>query len=194
MIFFFFSFVLALTVQNGVRALMLDTYDFEGGIWLCHSPGENCYDITAFVSVFFFFFKMLGLYNTMALIGCGQSNFVNIFSRENPLCPCLVAFFYGKAMEITWWSSFVEIQNPTKRVGKTILIPPLVFFNENQTRAKRCVGFLHILVSSWFHPNERPLLSLSPHPDPPYIFLKQLIVNNFGAGNSWVQPVLDSDY
>uniref|UniRef100_A0A7N0VDF2 Uncharacterized protein n=2 Tax=Kalanchoe fedtschenkoi TaxID=63787 RepID=A0A7N0VDF2_KALFE len=35
-------------LHNGVRALMLDTYDFEGDIWLCHSPGGKCHDVTAF--------------------------------------------------------------------------------------------------------------------------------------------------
>ncbi|GFP79793.1 pi-plc x domain-containing protein at5g67130 [Phtheirospermum japonicum] len=33
---------------NGVRALMLDTYDFKGDIWLCHSFGRKCHDYTAF--------------------------------------------------------------------------------------------------------------------------------------------------
>ncbi|CAM8991212.1 unnamed protein product [Rhodiola kirilowii] len=35
-------------LNNGVRGLMLDTYDFEGDIWLCHSPGGKCHDFTAF--------------------------------------------------------------------------------------------------------------------------------------------------
>lgn len=35
-------------LNNGVRVLMLDTYDFEGDVWLCHSTGGKCYDITAF--------------------------------------------------------------------------------------------------------------------------------------------------
>ncbi|RWR77191.1 PI-PLC X domain-containing protein [Cinnamomum micranthum f. kanehirae] len=35
-------------LNNGARALMLDTYDFEGDIWLCHSSGGKCYDVTAF--------------------------------------------------------------------------------------------------------------------------------------------------
>ncbi|KAJ3673087.1 hypothetical protein LUZ60_006461 [Juncus effusus] len=35
-------------LNNGVRALMLDTYDFRGEVWLCHSFGGNCYDATAF--------------------------------------------------------------------------------------------------------------------------------------------------
>ncbi|KAJ1435350.1 PLC-like phosphodiesterase, TIM beta/alpha-barrel domain superfamily [Sesbania bispinosa] len=35
-------------LNNGVRALMLDTYDFDGDVWLCHSFGGQCHDITAF--------------------------------------------------------------------------------------------------------------------------------------------------
>ncbi|CAN0896207.1 PI-PLC X domain-containing protein At5g67130 [Linum grandiflorum] len=33
---------------HGVRALMLDPYDFKGGIWLCHSFKGKCHDFTAF--------------------------------------------------------------------------------------------------------------------------------------------------
>ncbi|KDP24290.1 hypothetical protein JCGZ_25586 [Jatropha curcas] len=35
-------------LNNGVRALMLDTYDFRGDVWLCHSFKGHCYDYTAF--------------------------------------------------------------------------------------------------------------------------------------------------
>ncbi|CAI9263302.1 unnamed protein product [Lactuca saligna] len=35
-------------LNNGVRALMLDTYDFEDTVWLCHSFGGKCYDATKF--------------------------------------------------------------------------------------------------------------------------------------------------
>ncbi|KAK4367623.1 hypothetical protein RND71_011415 [Anisodus tanguticus] len=35
-------------LNNGIRGLMLDTYDFDGDIWLCHSFGGNCHDFTAF--------------------------------------------------------------------------------------------------------------------------------------------------
>ncbi|KAL5184285.1 PI-PLC X domain-containing protein [Glycine soja] len=34
--------------SNGVRGLMLDMYDFKNDIWLCHSFGGNCYDVTSF--------------------------------------------------------------------------------------------------------------------------------------------------
>ncbi|CAJ1834149.1 unnamed protein product [Sphenostylis stenocarpa] len=35
-------------LNNGVRGLMLDTYDFEGDVWLCHSFEGQCHDVTAF--------------------------------------------------------------------------------------------------------------------------------------------------
>ncbi|KAK9277533.1 hypothetical protein L1049_007077 [Liquidambar formosana] len=35
-------------LNNGVRALMLDTYDFDGDVWLCHSFKGKCHDFTAF--------------------------------------------------------------------------------------------------------------------------------------------------
>ncbi|XP_042970489.1 PI-PLC X domain-containing protein At5g67130-like isoform X1 [Carya illinoinensis] len=35
-------------LNNGVRGLMLDTYDFQGNVWLCHSSGGQCHDYTAF--------------------------------------------------------------------------------------------------------------------------------------------------
>ncbi|VFQ75296.1 unnamed protein product [Cuscuta campestris] len=33
---------------NGVRGFMLDMYDFEDDIWLCHSFNRQCFNITAF--------------------------------------------------------------------------------------------------------------------------------------------------
>lgn len=35
-------------LRNGVRGLMLDMYDFENDIWLCHSLKGQCFNITAF--------------------------------------------------------------------------------------------------------------------------------------------------
>ncbi|RLM85544.1 PI-PLC X domain-containing protein [Panicum miliaceum] len=36
--------------QNGVRALMLDVYDFRGDVRLCHSKGGKWFDFTTFMS------------------------------------------------------------------------------------------------------------------------------------------------
>ncbi|XP_010526724.1 PREDICTED: PI-PLC X domain-containing protein At5g67130 isoform X3 [Tarenaya hassleriana] len=35
-------------LQNGVGGLMLDMYDFNNDIWLCHSTGGRCFNFTAF--------------------------------------------------------------------------------------------------------------------------------------------------
>ncbi|XP_051114936.1 PI-PLC X domain-containing protein At5g67130-like [Andrographis paniculata] len=35
-------------LKNGVRGLMLDMYDFNNDIWLCHSFEGKCFNITAF--------------------------------------------------------------------------------------------------------------------------------------------------
>ncbi|KAF7828721.1 PI-PLC X domain-containing protein [Senna tora] len=35
-------------LTNGVRGLMLDMYDFQNDIWLCHSTGGQCYNFTSF--------------------------------------------------------------------------------------------------------------------------------------------------
>ncbi|KAI4314975.1 hypothetical protein L6164_027829 [Bauhinia variegata] len=35
-------------LNNGVRGFMLDMYDFENDIWLCHSAGGQCYNFTSF--------------------------------------------------------------------------------------------------------------------------------------------------
>ncbi|KAE9449673.1 hypothetical protein C3L33_18428, partial [Rhododendron williamsianum] len=35
-------------LKNGVRGLMLDMYDFNNDIWLCHSFGGKCYNFTSF--------------------------------------------------------------------------------------------------------------------------------------------------
>ncbi|KAI8535095.1 hypothetical protein RHMOL_Rhmol10G0148400 [Rhododendron molle] len=35
-------------LRNGVRGLMLDMYDFNNDIWLCHSFRGQCYNFTAF--------------------------------------------------------------------------------------------------------------------------------------------------
>ncbi|KAJ6817365.1 PI-PLC X domain-containing protein-like [Iris pallida] len=35
-------------LNNGVRGLMLDMYDFDNDIWLCHSYGGKCYNYTKF--------------------------------------------------------------------------------------------------------------------------------------------------
>lgn len=48
----FMRTVFLIFLQNGVRGLMLDMYDFGNDVWLCHSTGGQCYNFTAFVSFY----------------------------------------------------------------------------------------------------------------------------------------------
>lgn len=50
---------LIMCMQNGVRGLMLDTYDFNNDVWLCHSFGGQCYNITAFVRLYYYLLNIL---------------------------------------------------------------------------------------------------------------------------------------
>lgn len=45
-----FDILTSCHTQRGVRGLMLDIYEFQGDLWLCHSTG-TCFDFTAFVSL-----------------------------------------------------------------------------------------------------------------------------------------------
>ncbi|RLM84603.1 uncharacterized protein C2845_PM04G11310 [Panicum miliaceum] len=36
-------------LRNGVRGLMLDAYDFNNAVWLCHSFSGKCFAFTAYV-------------------------------------------------------------------------------------------------------------------------------------------------
>ena len=51
---------------------MLDMYDFENDIWLCHSIEGQCFNVTSFVSAKFLYNFVLG--TSLSLIG-DQSNF-----------------------------------------------------------------------------------------------------------------------
>ncbi|KAE8810481.1 PI-PLC X domain-containing protein [Hordeum vulgare] len=35
-------------LKNGVRGLMLDTYDYKNDLWLCHSFSGKCFEVTAY--------------------------------------------------------------------------------------------------------------------------------------------------
>ncbi|KAH9619000.1 hypothetical protein KSS87_015684 [Heliosperma pusillum] len=48
LLFLIYYMVNGLDPYNGVRGLMLDMYDFQDDIWLCHSFQGQCYNITAF--------------------------------------------------------------------------------------------------------------------------------------------------
>lgn len=57
---------------------MLDMYDFEGDIWLCHSFRGQCFNFTAFV----IHLSILTVYRKLKC--------VNIFVKYFIMCPILV--------------------------------------------------------------------------------------------------------
>ena len=64
---------------------MLDTYDFDGDVWLCHSFKGQCHDYTAFVRLYVFHVS-----NIMCQFGPPSFNFVNLiikFFKVNQICP-----------------------------------------------------------------------------------------------------------
>lgn len=55
-------------LQNGVRGFMLDMYDFENDVWLCHSFDGMCFNFTAFVSFDIFFVRYNALYGSLEIV------------------------------------------------------------------------------------------------------------------------------
>ncbi|KAL3019498.1 hypothetical protein AAZX31_05G087500 [Glycine max] len=65
-------------LRNGVRGLMLDMYDFQNDIWLCHSFRGQCYNFTAFIP------KSLDVAAKIAQPAVNTLKEVEAFLTENP--------------------------------------------------------------------------------------------------------------
>ncbi|OMP01978.1 hypothetical protein COLO4_11439 [Corchorus olitorius] len=63
-------------LNNGVRGLMLDMYDFNGDIWFCHSFAGKCYNFTAFQPA------INGLKEIQAFLEANPSEIVTIFIED----------------------------------------------------------------------------------------------------------------
>ncbi|GLJ25903.1 hypothetical protein SUGI_0496620 [Cryptomeria japonica] len=63
-------------LNNGVRGLMLDMYDFENDIWLCHSFGGTCLNITAFMPA------INTLKEITAFLAANPSEIITIFIED----------------------------------------------------------------------------------------------------------------
>lgn len=63
-------------LNNGTRGLMLDMYDFENDVWLCHSLGGNCYNFTAFMPA------VNTLKEIQAFLAANPSEIVTIFIED----------------------------------------------------------------------------------------------------------------
>ncbi|KAG0463069.1 hypothetical protein HPP92_021545 [Vanilla planifolia] len=90
-------------LRNGVRGLMLDMYDFEGDIWLCHSFQGQCYNFTAFEPAI----------NTLKEVGSflddNPTEIVTIFIEDYVRVPNGLSRLFGSADLMKYWYPLKEM-------------------------------------------------------------------------------------
>ncbi|KAL4360442.1 hypothetical protein GQ457_04G010770 [Hibiscus cannabinus] len=84
-------------LNNGVRALMLDTYEFRGVIWLCHSFGGKCHDYTAF------WIAIDTLKQVEAFLSANPSEIVTLFLEDYVNTPKLLSKVFEDAGLMKYW-------------------------------------------------------------------------------------------
>ncbi|TYI93724.1 hypothetical protein E1A91_D02G155200v1 [Gossypium mustelinum] len=84
-------------LNNGVRALMLDTYDFKGDIWLCHSFGGRCHDFTAF------WLAIDTLKEVEAFLSANPSEIVTLFLEDYVETPNGLSKVFKDAGLMKYW-------------------------------------------------------------------------------------------
>ncbi|MQL89822.1 hypothetical protein Taro_022405 [Colocasia esculenta] len=108
-------------LNNGVRGLMLDMYDFEGDVWLCHSFQGQCYNFTAFqpaVNV---------LKEIQAFLEANPSEIVTIFIEDYVTAPRgLTKVFDAAGLRKYWF----PVSRMPKNGGDWPLITDMIGRNE----------------------------------------------------------------
>ncbi|KAL6651721.1 hypothetical protein ACP70R_010646 [Stipagrostis hirtigluma subsp. patula] len=66
----------AAQLRNGVGGLMLDAYDFNGDVWLCHSFGGKCLSFTAYATA------LAVLKDVKAFLDSSPSEVVTVFVED----------------------------------------------------------------------------------------------------------------
>ncbi|PIA56513.1 hypothetical protein AQUCO_00700690v1 [Aquilegia coerulea] len=84
-------------LNNGVRGLMLDMYDFENDIWLCHSFGGNCYNNTAFQPA------IDVLTEIQVFLNSNPSEIVTIFIEDYVNSPMGLTNLFNTAGLVQFW-------------------------------------------------------------------------------------------
>ncbi|CAL1360154.1 unnamed protein product [Linum trigynum] len=85
-------------LNHGVRALMLDTYEFKDGIWLCHSFKGKCHDFTAFEPA------MDTLKEIKAFMSANPSEIVTLILEDHVEAPYeLSRLFRSSGLEKYWF-------------------------------------------------------------------------------------------
>ncbi|XWS33600.1 hypothetical protein CRYUN_Cryun22dG0096900 [Craigia yunnanensis] len=85
-------------LKNGVRGLMLDMYDFNGDIWLCHSFGGQCFNATAFQPAINVFKEI------QAFLEANPSEIITIFIEDYVVSPQgLTKVFNASGLSKYWF-------------------------------------------------------------------------------------------
>ncbi|CAF1925358.1 unnamed protein product [Brassica oleracea] len=85
-------------LNSGVRALMLDTYDYEGDVWLCHSFHEQCFEFTKFNRAIDTFEEVF------AFLTANPSEIVTIFLEDYVKSPnALTKVFTDSGLKKFWF-------------------------------------------------------------------------------------------
>ncbi|KAJ4915681.1 PLC-like phosphodiesterases superfamily protein [Raphanus sativus] len=85
-------------LNSGVRALMLDTYDYKGDVWLCHSFGGKCYELTKFKRAIDTFEEVF------AFLTANPSEIVTLFLEDYVKTPnALTKVFTDSGLKKFWF-------------------------------------------------------------------------------------------
>ncbi|KAJ3675169.1 hypothetical protein LUZ60_004211 [Juncus effusus] len=84
-------------LNNGIRGLMLDMYDFQNDIWLCHSFGGKCYNYTAFVPALYV------LKEINAFLERNPSEIITIFIEDYVTSPNGLNKVFNAAGLMKYW-------------------------------------------------------------------------------------------
>ncbi|CAN6236748.1 unnamed protein product [Urochloa humidicola] len=82
----------AAQLRNGVRGLMLDVYDFNGAVWLCHSFAGTCLAFTAYVPAL----HVLG--EVEAFLAANPDEVVTIFLEDYTAPGSLADLFHAAGL------------------------------------------------------------------------------------------------
>ncbi|KAF8068511.1 hypothetical protein N665_1146s0005 [Sinapis alba] len=85
-------------LNSGVRALMLDTYDYEGDVWLCHSFDGKCFEFTKFNRAIY------TLEEIFAFLTANPSEIVTLFLEDYVKSPqALTKVFTDSGLKKFWF-------------------------------------------------------------------------------------------
>ncbi|KAI0507779.1 hypothetical protein KFK09_013907 [Dendrobium nobile] len=108
-------------LNNGVRGLMLDMYDFRNDIWLCHSFGGNCYNFTAFQPA------LDVLKEIQAFLEANPSEVITIFIEDYVKTPHGLTKVFTSAGLMKYW---FPVSRMPKNGGNWPLLSDMI--NKNQ--------------------------------------------------------------